>query len=346
MTTHLNKAQRLAIAGAIAPVLRSQSESTSQRLVKVYDQTRDPAATEALYEAPAAEVQKGILRSIGVEFDVDVESDKARSRCPGWGEEGCSKRAPLSAMKACRVSARGASPWRCSRHVQLARMGSDWRPQPSCAGGCGSSTPNHENRPSAVARRGGEGWRCYPCHVRQRYGPEAMSHQQKNCAGGMDHKPCPLVPSADMMRPSRVQARNGQPWRCQKHAHEANGRRRARFCPGIDGALCGERLRPWQTICSGHKALNPERQKTCVGWEGVPCDAIPGKHSFSAESIRDRGGDPWMCCKHAVWRARTRLAPDHDNRRIEKVRAFWTPERREEARVREQARRAKAEASK
>lgn len=77
----MTKAERLSVAGAVAPTLRSQSERTRTRVVKVYDQ----ATGEVVRHATLADVQRGILETAKIELDVADGKKKTKDVCRSCG---------------------------------------------------------------------------------------------------------------------------------------------------------------------------------------------------------------------------------------------------------------------
>ena len=81
MAEPMNKAQRLTIAAAVAPSLRAASATSMQRKVKVYDQE----SGQVVRHASLAEIQKGILATARIEFDVVESSRPTRLVCEVCG---------------------------------------------------------------------------------------------------------------------------------------------------------------------------------------------------------------------------------------------------------------------
>lgn len=81
----MNKAERLAVAGAVAPYVREAAERTSQRRVALYNQ-HSPGQETTRY-ASLLDVQKGVLERAKIEIEVqpDVKRPK-RTICTKCGK--------------------------------------------------------------------------------------------------------------------------------------------------------------------------------------------------------------------------------------------------------------------
>jgi hypothetical protein len=161
------------------------------------------------------------------------------------------------------------------------------------------------------------------------------------CGGGVAGEPCDKIAPRHQRTPHRVARRNGNPWRCLRHALE--NRRIDRRCPGL-GNTCGEIPPGKAKFCAEHlKEWKQSRVKwprhstqTSCAYPG--CCEAPGKGAFSKKNVRKRNGLPWMCCLHATRRGLEAKDESWREARRAKIRAFWTPERKEEARLRERDR--------
>ena len=95
-----NKAQKLVVAGAIAPTMRK----ASTRRVKVIDRETG----EVKREAVLGEVLEGLVKAHGLEIEVIC----AEEWCSGY-KDGCRKRTPRSEMRPSRVGGRNGRAWCC-----------------------------------------------------------------------------------------------------------------------------------------------------------------------------------------------------------------------------------------
>lgn len=196
----LNKAQRLALAGAVAPVLRAKAATLTRRVVKVYDQKADPEARTSVREISGVDAAKGLLASAMIELDIDENSapptQKTCKLCGNVLVAAKKKGAPAKTCEAC-----------------LERF--------SRCGGC-SSRPECERRPTPKAlrmalwttrrsKRRNEPWRCQSCariHKVEQEGTLRRRAHDVTCAGYRG-VPCSKVASKNSRLPL-----DGEPWRC------------------------------------------------------------------------------------------------------------------------------------
>lgn len=144
MSAPANKVERLALAAAVAPVLRRQTESTKSRRVKVYSQETGEVVTEATL----AEVQAGILATARIELDTAEGVEETHRECALCG-------VPF-AIDRKRPNAKTCA--RCRTQ------------QTKCAGeGCDAVPPRGAFAFSTVVGRKGAPWMCFAC---QRATPE------------------------------------------------------------------------------------------------------------------------------------------------------------------------------
>lgn len=139
-----NRAQRLALAGHVAPALRRGADVAAQRRVTV--EARDGSV--AGYTT-VLEVQKALVAANEIEIQVLPDAAPVAVPCE-----------------------------RCGLPIPPKPMGS-WRPicaacrcvAATCAGfgdvPCAKPTPKGEYTPSRMARRHGEPWRCQACKARK-----------------------------------------------------------------------------------------------------------------------------------------------------------------------------------
>jgi len=137
----VNKAQRLLVAGTIAPSLRRASQDVKARKVGLLDSEGRVVGYTTL-----AHVQEALLRERHIELDVvegvrpkktmckncgkTIEVNKKHGLVPlmcsfevggcfrqkTCGEEGCDKKPSARAFDPCKVRNRKGGPWRCLRH--------------------------------------------------------------------------------------------------------------------------------------------------------------------------------------------------------------------------------------
>lgn len=141
MSAPANKVERLALAAAVAPVLRRQTESAKARRVKVYSQETGEVVTEATL----AEVQAGILATARIELDTAEGVKDTHRECALCGVPFslCGKNGMTKACDRCRLG------------------------QTVCAGdGCDAAPPKREMAPSKIARRRGALWKCKACRFK------------------------------------------------------------------------------------------------------------------------------------------------------------------------------------
>lgn len=172
------KAERLAIAGAVAPVLRSQSEAAAKRLVKVYNQVADPEAKTVVRVVTLADVQEGVLRRAGIELDVQagfVPADFVCKRC------GDTNRTPPGLKKA---------PEMCKQCAD------DVRPLEFTCKVCKLVFP------APVQLKGLLPACCEGC-------------RQTHCAGFDGHECEEKPPSRKVFQAWAIQVRKGRPWQCR-----------------------------------------------------------------------------------------------------------------------------------
>ena len=110
MTGKLSKAQRLALAAALAPDLRGEKP---KRKVKVYDQKTG----ETTGEIDNLELTKRLLKRDDIEFSTWPADPREQTVCAGPGEEAeeCpdGKAPPARALGAYWIRQRDGRPWRC-----------------------------------------------------------------------------------------------------------------------------------------------------------------------------------------------------------------------------------------
>lgn len=142
----MNKAERLAVAGAVAPTLRAQSERTRQRVVKVYDQ----ATGEVVRHATLADVQRGILETAKIELAVGEGARPTHVPCEFCG------RMVAAGKRSTPKSCRGG----CDRQQTCVGWG-------DTEGRCNSVPGRSAFTPQAVRSRHGQEWMCQKCAMRR-----------------------------------------------------------------------------------------------------------------------------------------------------------------------------------
>lgn len=144
----MTKANRLALAGVVAPVLRSQDARTARRRVKVYDR----ATGEVVREISLVEAQKGLLATAKIELEVQPDERPTHVSC-----ELCGRVLPVEKgrvpPKACRSG--------CDRQQTCA----GWGPT---EGLCDAIPPGEAFTLTRVRRRSGQPWLCDPCSKKKR----------------------------------------------------------------------------------------------------------------------------------------------------------------------------------
>lgn len=134
----LSKAAKLALTGAIAPILRSASVTTQKRRIAKVDKDGNVTGYTTL-----AEVQEALVADKALEIQVDEGVRPQEIICELCG-------------KLVEVGPHGVVPSICSSedggcHRQL-----------FCACGCGKAAPKHVFQLSRVVEREGKPWRCTP----------------------------------------------------------------------------------------------------------------------------------------------------------------------------------------
>lgn len=139
----MSKAERLAIAAAVAPILRTVPESLTKRRVKFYSLetgattregefgevlrglAKDYAISRAVDEAEAREVAKhaesklAMCLQCGLEFTYPKTASSKPASCPTCRalpcDGGCGKPSPQMAMRSSGIKSRGGRPWTCGK---------------------------------------------------------------------------------------------------------------------------------------------------------------------------------------------------------------------------------------
>ncbi len=205
------KAERLAVAGALAPHLRDQGGRSTRR-VALTDKDGNVTGYTTL-----AEVQKSLLRAREIELDVQDGVRPKVVLCQNCGKDvpvltpggslpkvcnrkggchgqrkccrrGCQSEPPVSAFKASAVKARQGQPWTCHKcraSETMAAMRKDPQLRKKNAAAC--NTPRHRARKSKIRRRLNAD-PAYRARIsegkRKQYArdPEAKARQAKICA--------------------------------------------------------------------------------------------------------------------------------------------------------------------
>jgi hypothetical protein len=150
-----NKAERLAVAGAVAPHLRSQAEQAAKRRVAKVDKDGNVVGYTTL-----AEVQKALLLTHKIEFDVVEGTRPIEIFCEKCG-------------RPTKVPKKGGIPKQCRKCAC-----------PQCVG-CGSTMSYLHSTPSFVAKRKGAPPKCTPCKKKD---AEAERPRCAGCSKVMGHR--------------------------------------------------------------------------------------------------------------------------------------------------------------
>lgn len=178
-TENMNKAQRLELAAAEAPLLRNASEKTLARRVALVD--KDGKVTGY---TSGREVLKGLAKANELEHVVQEGVRPKTVIC-----KNCGKTAKTPNM--------GPVPSTCGQC------------QATCATrGCSAIPPTGAFRPPAIRARGGSAWVCMPCARRRR-----RTHStQTVCAG----QGCTIKASKKSTSPRAQESRGYAPWMCRQ----------------------------------------------------------------------------------------------------------------------------------
>lgn len=154
----MNKATRLAIAGAVAPFLRGQGERAAKRTVYVTNSDGDIVRVIS-----GAELQDGILKRAGIELAVADGVTPKAVICQFCGKT-------VSVPKG-----RARVPSAC-----LYEDGGCYRQKTCAEDGCGAQPRRKSFQPALVKKRHGEPWRC-KAHAPSGW---ALLPRQKRVEGG------------------------------------------------------------------------------------------------------------------------------------------------------------------
>ena len=270
-TAARSKAERLAVAGAIAPVVRQNAEKLARRRVRLWNQQtgEDGAFVSGL------EAQKGIQATAEIEFDVQPQVRPKEVICTKCGR-----------LFRASVSKNG--------YVQKTCLGCR-RPQETCANpSCSARPPRCAFLPSQLTQRGHEPWRCRACSGYMKVnGFERPAERvdracQKACAGvGPTFEPCKKRPHASALKKSAIESRKGEPWRCRECARTRRH------------IILNDQLSLRQKRCAGWR----ETEGNCLAEPKNPAK------EFSRSRMQRRGGEPWRCQSCAL-RMMLDLRPD------------------------------------
>lgn len=148
----LSKVDRLAIASAVAPVLRSVTERVSRRRVKVYSR----ATGETLREATMGEALRGLAEAYAIEHTIDdAEARRTKKETKVVECLVCTRPFEVETGVALKKGYRGSV---CAKCVVA-----------PCAGGCGKITPSHATLPGIVRARKCAPWTCGTCAQKKRF---------------------------------------------------------------------------------------------------------------------------------------------------------------------------------
>lgn len=136
------KAERLAVAAAVAPVLRSQSERSARRVVKVYDQKTG----DVVRHATLADVQRSLLETAKIELSVTEGARPTHVAC-----EFCGRIIPVG---------KGSVPKSCRGGCDRQQTCAGWGPS---EGRCMEVPGPLAFKPAHVRMRNGGPWRCKAC---------------------------------------------------------------------------------------------------------------------------------------------------------------------------------------
>lgn len=149
------KAQRLQVAGALAPRLRGASERTASRRVSRVDKNGKVVGYITL-----AEVQKALLRAREIEFEVVDGARPLEVFC-----ERCGLPIKVQGIGTIPKVCRGG----CERQTVCAGFGDD---------ACKAKPPKRAFLPREIRKRHGDVWRCRTCSARKRMSDPAR--REKN----------------------------------------------------------------------------------------------------------------------------------------------------------------------
>jgi hypothetical protein len=145
----MSKAERLALAGAIAPILRDQGQDAFERRVTLLDKDGKVVGYRTL-----AEVQMGLLRRKQIEFEVADGVRPTKVVCEQCGKLFAPR--PGKLRKVC--------PDGCN--VQCPGFG-------ETEGSCQARSPRNAFQPAVIKARKGRAWMCKPCGIRKMYADPA-----------------------------------------------------------------------------------------------------------------------------------------------------------------------------
>lgn len=284
-----NKAERLALAGVVAPFLRESVERTAKRRVARVDESGNVVGYTTL-----AEVQKALLKRHQIEIDVQPGVKAVEVPCPSCG-------LPIKKPKT------GCTPKRCLR----CKLGN----QKHCAGfngeHCRVAMPAGAMTDSAISHRKGRPWLCRSCARRK-------EKKSVSCAGYAGFE-CTKVAGPEVLKPRSVRSRQGAAWRC-KACHDKQRAVKQIKCAGYEGHECHalssvhgtrnarRKKDAWRCKpCSdAHRRLSGDKrrllmQAVCAGFEGYTCTTPVPSYALSRSARVLRKGEPWRC-KHCSTR--------------------------------------------
>lgn len=219
----MNKVERLAVAGAVAPSLREGAESSSRRRVARVDAEGNVVGYTTL-----AEVQKAILARHQIELSVQPDSRPTHAVCARDGRlfrvpkkgntpKYCEKCREAKCRLCGKDIASGAARKRCREGLPPGTCFACRKSRLVCVD-CSSELPKGSGAPSRVAARAGQPPRCRRCSYKLFVGRSRA-----------DRKPPPICHcgatlSRSVLLPSKAAARGGAAPRCKSCVAKARKR--------------------------------------------------------------------------------------------------------------------------
>ncbi len=300
----MNKAQRLALASAVAPVLRGTSEKTKSRRVARVDAEGNVVGYTTL-----AEVQKALLLTRQIELETTDGVRQVEGVCTKCG-------------RSVKLNTNIVPPIVCYEGGCA---------QKHCAGYEGfecSEVPGRKALlPSGIKDREGELWRCKSCNYKYYRGhthtlvQERQNPKQLFCAGWSGVE-CPKLVPAYALQASFILKRAGAPWRCSpctsKQKHNRDSALLQDSCAGYADVVCNER--PGKTAFSAYN-IRIRRGKP---WRCMRCAA---KHLYAQPETRERIEELKQTLKDAGVKGRKTMCQKTKAQRSEIAKKAWATRR-------------------
>lgn len=266
MNVAASKAERLALAGRLAPALRQ----ASKKRVKVYSRKRFDETGEIVVkdETTVGVVQEAAAKAAELEIDVLHPEEW----CSGYPV--CRKKTPRWALSPSRVAKRGGNGWTCTKC-----QGKRRRVERAKCAKCGARVSIDATRRAALANR-----KVVYCNAHR--GEHRRASPEGWCAT------CGKKVSRGNSVERRL--RNGEPVYCRKHYAKSLTRARCEICQKVLSRASSRKSRvcdDYSPRCKKHSNVKRlPRQTECAGG----CGARPPQNFNSPARVKQRRG-PWRC---------------------------------------------------